>query len=234
MKPEIQQAVHGGKIGLSHAIEINKFPISNQLETLEATINEGLSTSKLKRMRSQSLPEVVTKVASRLSEKELEEVAIQSEYRRFQKFLLNQVDAHATPMVGREEVAADWICALDALRTAYSWRLPTITERINTLMVTILSARTNLEDESDESMAPNEHLTNRAMLAAADLRRDKPPRRMLAWLTRENARFQALSCNHSWSTRGDHCRLCGISRHTNLYWVDPPSEPPSTRGEAQP
>jgi len=238
MKPEIQQAVHGGKIGLSHAIEINKFPVSNQLEILEEAINEGLSTSKLKRMRSLRIQsEVVSKVSSRLSEKELEELAIQSEYRRFQKFLLNQVDAEAASRDGREDVVEDWISSLNMLRKVYGWKLTDVTERINTMMFTIVRARMRLEEECDVYKTPNELLLNGEMLRVTDLRRDKPSREMLGWLIREGARFRTLSCHHHWLSNentGEHCIHCGIGRYVKLYWEDPPDEPPPSRGAARP
>lgn len=237
MKKELQQAVHRGKIGLTHAIEINKFPPSIQLDVLAETINEGLSTSKLKRMRGSSLNSmVVTKASSQFSETEREEVAIKSEYRRFKKFLLDQIDPKATSLDDREEIATDWISSLDGLKRAFGWKLPEITKKVNTLMFTVLRARLHLEEESDVSRAPSEHLTNRDMLRVTGLRRDMPSRNLLGWFLRESARFQALSCNHHWrqdEKSGDSCRLCGISRDAKLHWEDPPYEPPSTQGETE-
>jgi ParB family chromosome partitioning protein len=159
MNEEIRQAVHRGEIGLTHAIEINKFPVSNQLEILEETINEGLSTSKLKRLRSSRIQsEVVRKVTSRLSEKELDELVIQSEYKRFQKFLLTQVDAESVYQNSRE-VVVDWISALDALRRAYNWKPPKVSERVNMTIFTIVRARAHLEEESDIHEIKNEPIT---------------------------------------------------------------------------
>ena len=139
-------------------------------------------------------------------------------------------------MDGREEEAGDFISSLDAMRRVYGWRLPSITERINALMFTLLRARVHLEEESDVPKSPNMHLTNREMLFVTDLRQDKPSRNMLAWLIRENARFQALNCNHRWQTNEktrDYCSLCGIDRYAKLNWEDPPDEPPSTQCEAR-
>ena len=243
MNEEIQQAIHRGKIGLTHAIEINKFPVSNRLEILEETINEGLSTSKLKRMRGASVKsEVVRKLSSRLSEKELSELAIQSEYKRFQRFLQAQVDVETAFQGGREEVVEDWISSLNTLRKAYGWKLPNVTERINTLMFTIIHARAHPEMESDVFKTPNEHLTNLEILRVTDLRQDPLSREMLGWLIRESVRFRALSCHHSWllndNAGGEHCNRCGIDRYAKLTWEDPPDEPPPRtcalrRGEAQ-
>ena len=235
MKEEIRQAVHRGKIGLTHAIEVNKFPVSNQLDILKEAINEGLSTSKLKRMRSSSTQSaVVRRATSWLSEKELEELAIQSEYNRFQKFLLAQVDAEAASQVGLEEVVSDWISTLDALRRTYGWKLPNVTERINTTIFTFVHARAHSEEESDVYETPSKHLTNREMLRRTDIRLDLPSREMLGWLIRESVRIRAQSCRHQWRSNDrpqDYCRLCGISKDAKLIFEDPPDEPPSTRGE---
>jgi hypothetical protein len=238
MNEEIQQAVHRGKIGLTHAIEINKFPVSNQLEILEETINEGLSTSKLKRMRNLNIQsEVVSKASSRLSEKELEELAIQSEYKRFQKFLLNQVHAETASRDGRENVVDDWASSLNMLRKVYGWKLTDVTERINTMMYIIIRARAHLEEESDVYKTQNELLMNREMLRATGIRRDPPSRKILGWLIRENERFRTLRCNHHWlpnEKTGEHCSHCGIGRYVQLYWENPPDEPPHSRGATRP
>ncbi|UCD45940.1 MAG: ParB N-terminal domain-containing protein [Candidatus Bathyarchaeota archaeon] len=199
MKEEIKQAVHLGRISLTHAIEINRFPVSSQLEILDETINDGLSTSKLKRKRGIGIQsKAAGEASSRLSEEELEELAIQSEYRRLERFLLGQVDADSVAQGGLKEEVQGWITTLEAVRSAYGWSPTNVTERNNTLMFSIIRARACPELESYAWKTPGERLMNYELLELTGLRRDKPSREMLGWLIREGRRFNALFCDHHW------------------------------------
>jgi len=170
MKEEIQIAVHEGQIGLTHAIEINKFPDSSQLEILRETINRGLTVNQIKEKRypkvkiKKSVKEKITELlveamkegedVPELDYNSLQSIAIESELERARRFFTTQVvpqsylnNKSAPPEYGgekgwtRESVVQRRIDYYRYLVEEKGYTLPNLVERINTHIYNMIHNR---------------------------------------------------------------------------------------------
>ena len=233
MDEEIKQAVHFGRIDLTHALKISRFPVSNRLEILRRTMDEELSVSQLDRiLRGEAEP------------RSAEDMIAQREIDRLRKFLMTQMASKELFKPGTtRESHAEWYASV----IEDHWRdgkrsLLTLIEFINDLMYSVISSRFfgSVERPWDTS-AISDHL----WLVNRGFRRDKPKGEVVSWLLYEITRYNAKHCNHKWVTEEDgwinedgsksygFCENCALDR-SRIHeialreWRDPPYEDPPT------
>lgn len=240
MKEEIKEAVHLGKIGLTHAIEINKHPDSNQLEILRDVIEQGLSVSQIKKIRmpeSEQEPEPekpsVEELKEQLTPDDLRELALESEYKRFRKFLCTQVNKESDDKSLDENIES-WINNLKSVGGVYGWGIQEVIEKINTMIFEIIRAR-----EFPDGSGWLRGRTNTESMTELGLRNDKPSPEMSVWFIKEAIRWDVTHCNHEWvkveyedkELSYEMCNNC-ICTKEHIYnpefkvWKDPPYEEP--------
>ncbi len=226
MREEIKNAVHLGKIGLTHAIEINKFKDSKRLETLKTVIVEKLSISRIKELRKGTVKikiDVIRKIVDKivkvsqgvgithleLSVDDLQGLVVESELNRLRKFLMTQIvhEADLKPGWTRERVVEKHLEVFRYLFEKEGISIPELSRRINNRIFNIILTRTrgmpNIKDYDLKVEQSREEfikrLDNWDKHLITGLREDEPPLiEVVCWSFREDIHYKARFCNHEW------------------------------------
>lgn len=231
MDEEIKQAVHLENIELTHALKISRFPISNRLELLRRTIDEGLSVSKLDGiLRGEAEP------------RSAEEVMVHRELDRFRKFLFTQIDSGEDFKEGvtRESLTEWYVSILKNYQREGNKSLLTLMELINNYMYSIIFRRLFASLDKPYNIR---NMVLYEWLVEKGFRRDYPPFEVIEWFFYEYTRYNARYCSHKWVTEEEgwvneegsksygFCEHCAIDKSrvdeiAARRWVDPPYEDP--------